>query len=102
MKSLLGTFSQWRHLPGICWGISTSRSAMGETRRYKLIYFPEYFVYLNIILTVGNITQQLIPFHYLLPHISFCLVVSLTENGGVIGQDKEGEAYFYSLLYFGM
>lgn len=34
MKLLLGTFSQWRHLPGICWGISTSRSATGEAGRY--------------------------------------------------------------------
>lgn len=27
---------------------------------------------------------------------------SLIENGGIIGQDKEGEAYFYSVLYFGV
>lgn len=44
MKSQLGTFSQWRHLLGICWGISTFRSATEETRRYKLINSPQCFV----------------------------------------------------------
>lgn len=101
MKSLLGTFSQWRHLPGIYWGISTSRSATGGARRYILICF-------NIILTVEkhNSTANFILLTVFAvgctSHIFFCLVVSLIENGGVIGQDKEGEAYFYSLLYFGM
>lgn len=41
MKLLLGTFSQWRHLPGICWGISTSRSATGEAGRY--VYWGLFF-----------------------------------------------------------
>lgn len=35
-------------------------------------------------------------------HISVCLVFSLTENGGVIGEDEEGEAHFYSLFYFSL
>lgn len=35
-------------------------------------------------------------------HASFCFVLPLIENGGVIDQDKEGEAYFYSILYFGL
>lgn len=35
-------------------------------------------------------------------HISVCLVFSPTENGGVIGEDEEGEAHFYSLFYFSL
>lgn len=49
MKLLLGTFSQWRHLPGICWGISTSRSATGEAGRY--VYWVVFF-FCDIVLII--------------------------------------------------
>lgn len=42
---------------------------------------------------------QVVP---LTPYACFHLVLSLIENGGVIGQNKEGKANFYSLLYFGL
>lgn len=106
MKSLLDTFSQWRHLPVIYWGISIFRSAMGESKRYILLYWasveysvPSLFYYMSPFLFCslldrkwrsywsGQRGRSLLLFHTLFRLVKICQgssywATSLVENHG--------------------